>query len=77
MPDDQDYKHLIIYPKDLKPVSLAMFKAVGRDVDEIKLDDCILPKDWRQYEVIMFIDDIKEHDKILWDKELDNQKSKL
>lgn len=70
MADEQKYKHLIVYPEDLNSRGKSKFQAMGRDVDEIDLEDVTLPDDWKMYEVIMFIDpEREESDKILWDKE--------
>ena len=75
MSDDLKYKHLIVYPENLNHRGKSKFTAMGRDVDELDLDDIILPKDWAKYEVIMFIDPVKQRDAILWDQESNNRKT--
>jgi len=71
MAEEEKYKHLILYPEDLNLRGTSKFKAMGRDVDELNLDDLTLPDDWSKYEVIMFIDPDRQRDRILWDKEVD------
>ena len=75
METSERYKHLLLYPEDLNPIGKSKWAAMRQDMDEVILQDLILPKDWKRYEVIMFTDPDRELDKILWDKESQSKTS--